>query len=120
MSDDEGSSTTLVCALRSPDYTGESGGDRPGHIPGSLSVPYPDLLNDDGTFSTERTRKALQEREIDQDAEVIVYCGGGINAAGAALAFVEAGYPQPRVFDGSLSEWRSHPDLPLVTGMRPR
>ncbi|MHC3004756.1 sulfurtransferase [Gordonia metallireducens] len=120
VSDDEGSPTALVCALRSPDYTGESGGDRPGHIPGSLSVPYPDLLNDDGTFSAERTRKALQQCGIDRDAEVIVYCGGGINAAGAALAFVEAGYPQPRVYDGSLSEWRSHPALPLVTGVLPR
>ncbi|MEO9329694.1 sulfurtransferase [Gordonia aurantiaca] len=120
ISDDESSSTTLVCALRTPDYTGESGGDRPGHIPGSLSVPYPDLLSDDGTFSPERTRELLGQKGIGHDSEVIVYCGGGINASGAALAFVEAGYPRPRVYDGSLSEWRSHPELPLVTGREPR
>ncbi|MDV7101067.1 rhodanese-like domain-containing protein [Gordonia amicalis] len=116
---DEQSSTTLVCALREPDYTGESGGERPGHIPGSLNVPFPDLLDDDGTFSAERTRSALRARGIDAESDVIVYCGGGINAAGAALAFVEAGLPLPRVYDGSLSEWRMQPDLPLVTGGRP-
>ncbi|QMU21366.1 sulfurtransferase [Gordonia rubripertincta] len=116
----ESPSATIVCALREPDYTGESGGERPGHIPGSLSVPFPDLLNDDGTFSTAKTRKALQSAGIGVDDEVIVYCGGGINAAGAALAFAEAGYPLPRVYDGSLSEWRAHPELPLVTGPLPR
>lgn len=120
ISADEDSTTTLICALRTPDYTGESGGDRPGHIPGSLSVPFPDLLSDDGTFSPERTRKVLEGVGIGPDSDVVVYCGGGINASGAALAFVEAGYPLPRVYDGSLSEWRSDPDLLLVTGPDPR
>ena len=50
---------------------------------------------------------------------VVAYCGGGVNAAGLALAFVNAGLQLPQVYDGSLNEWRDHAELGLVTGPAP-
>ncbi|MEV6345214.1 rhodanese-like domain-containing protein [Actinoplanes sp. NPDC051851] len=85
---------TLVCALRAEQFAAE-------HIPGSVNVPYLALLRDDGTIDLDRARSSAVE------ASSIVYCGGGINAAGLILALVAAGLPAPRLFDGSLNAWRA-------------
>lgn len=92
----------LVCALRKERFDA-------GHIPGSVSLPYNDLLSPDGTLDRDlvRTRAA----GIALGADSIVYCGGGINAAGLILALDAAGLPLPRLYDGSLNEWRAHRDI---------
>lgn len=106
----------LVCALRSPEFLGDPERDRSGHIPGSVNLPYPDLLADDGTISVERTRALAAELGISDGADVIAYCGGGVNAAGLALAFAQAGLGVPRVYDASLNEWRARTELPMALG----
>ncbi|MFC4071713.1 sulfurtransferase [Actinoplanes subglobosus] len=101
-----GSSTgTLVCALRQERFEA-------GHIPGSTSLPYPELLRADGTVDV----AVVRERAAGLTPDTIVYCGGGINAAGLLLALDAAGLPLPRLYDGSLTEWRSDPSRPLDTG----
>jgi thiosulfate/3-mercaptopyruvate sulfurtransferase len=47
---------------------------------------------------------------------VILYCGGGISAAGAALALTLLGRQDITLYDGSLEEWSQDPSRPLVTG----
>ncbi|WP_369804833.1 hypothetical protein [Pseudonocardia sp. Ae717_Ps2] len=42
----------------------------------------------------------------------MLYCGGGINAAGLALALAGRGRDDVALYDGSLTEWRSA-GLPL-------
>ncbi len=45
----------------------------------------------------------------------MVYCGGGIAAAGTAFALRRAGHPDVAVYDGSLDEWAADPHAPLVS-----
>jgi thiosulfate/3-mercaptopyruvate sulfurtransferase len=47
---------------------------------------------------------------------VILYCGGGISAAGIALALTLLGREDIALYDGSLEEWSQDPSRPLVTG----
>jgi thiosulfate/3-mercaptopyruvate sulfurtransferase len=104
----------VVCALRREEYLGV--GAAAGHIPGSSSLPYPDVLRPDGTVSVPAVRAAAESLGLDRARGATLYCGGGINAAGLALALTEAGYGGLTVYDGSLGEWRADPSRPLVTG----
>ncbi|WP_300682778.1 rhodanese-like domain-containing protein [Nocardioides sp.] len=110
--------TTLVCALREVEYRGDPERERTGHIPGSLSLPFPDTLDAAGRYDAAATRERADALGVGA-GPVLAYCGGGVNAAGLALAFVHAGLDLPRVYDGSLNEWRAHPELPLVVGTEP-
>ncbi|GAA1623531.1 sulfurtransferase [Actinoplanes couchii] len=92
----------LVCALRTERFDA-------GHIPGSVSLPYNSLLYPDGTLDVAAVRS--RAAGIGLDATSVVYCGGGINAAGLILALDAAGLPLPRMYDGSLSEWRTRRDI---------
>ena len=114
----EGRSTArLVCALRHAEFTGEESDDpRRGHIPGSFNVPFRDTLDALGRIDLSRVRQEALRAGLDRAAEIFLYCGGGINAAGLALALREAGYDSTRIYDGSLNEWRANPALMLETG----
>jgi 3-mercaptopyruvate sulfurtransferase SseA len=114
----ETSAPALVCALREVEYLGDPARERSGHIPGSLSLPYPSLLDAKGRYNAEATRQLAAALGVDR-RPVVAYCGGGVNAAGLALAFVDAGLQLPQVYDGSLNEWRDHAKLGLVTGPAP-
>jgi len=51
----------------------------------------------------------------DPARRIVVYCGGGIAAAGTGFALRQAGHPDVAVYDGSLDEWAADPAAPLVT-----
>lgn len=85
-----------------------------GHIPGAVSAPTTDNLDDEGAFLSEqelRTRFA----GLGVQPSVAVYCGSGVTAAHEALALALAGY-QPVLYPGSWSEWSNHPDRPVALG----
>jgi thiosulfate/3-mercaptopyruvate sulfurtransferase len=46
----------------------------------------------------------------------ITYCGVGISATSDALALTLLGESDVAVYDGSLHEWTSNPELPLEIG----
>jgi thiosulfate/3-mercaptopyruvate sulfurtransferase len=107
----------LVCATQRAEFTGEASDDpRRGHIPGSFSSPYRDLLDDMGRIQLDRARREALRMGLDQAGAVVLYCGGGINAAGLALGLAAAGYASPVIYDGSLNEWKADPTLPLEIG----
>ena len=90
---------------------------RPGHIAGSVNVPYASLLNVDGTFAKpEHLRSAFESVGALAKPRVICYCGGGISATMDALALTLLGHPNVAVYDGSLSEWAADPALPMQAG----
>lgn len=112
----EPESARLVCGLRAEDFDGtSSAASRRGHIPGSVNVPYLSLLDGDGRL--DRVRAAEFAALLrDDDLPAVLYCGGGINAAGLALALHVGGFDEARLYDGSLSEWFLEASLPLDVG----
>ncbi|GAB7353711.1 hypothetical protein MBLNU459_g4113t1 [Dothideomycetes sp. NU459] len=80
-----------------------------GHIPGSISVPVPELL--DPTTKTllpkDQLKKIFEAKGIDPSKPIISSCGTGVTASVIDAALTEAGYSEKgrRVYDGSWTEW---------------
>ena len=86
-----------------------------GHIPGAVSAPTTENVNEDGTF---RPQAALAARfaALGATAEPVgVYCGSGVTAAQEVLALTLAGIPAA-LYLGSWSEWITDPARPVATG----
>jgi len=90
---------------------------RAGHIPGSRSVPFTTLLNDDRTMkSPEECRAIFEAAGVDLSKPVITTCGSGVTAAILALALERLGHRQWSLYDGSWAEWGMFPTVPVATG----
>jgi thiosulfate/3-mercaptopyruvate sulfurtransferase len=87
---------------------------RSGHIPGSLNLPYPKLLNSDGTFkSVSELKNIFEQAGIDLSKPVANTCGSGVTASIVALALAILGHRHVSVYDGSWSEWGADESLPI-------
>jgi thiosulfate/3-mercaptopyruvate sulfurtransferase len=92
-------------------------GMRSGHIPGSASLPYTELLARDQTMlPPEALRARFAKAGVDGSRRVVTSCGSGITACILTLAMVRAGLPPGAVYDGSWTEWGGRPDTPVETG----
>ncbi|MFJ9900080.1 sulfurtransferase [Streptomyces sp. NPDC091280] len=110
---------TLVCALPPGGYDGSvpTRYSRRGHIPGSRSLPGRGLLDESGHVLPHAELASRVGAVLDPEASpVVLYCGGGISAAGAALALTLLGRTDISVYDGSLEEWSKDPSRPLESG----
>lgn len=89
-----------------------------GHIPGALNHHWKNNLDEHGRFlPPERLRRGFQELYAGVRAdEIVFYCGSGVSACHNLLAAVHAGYPLPRLYAGSWSEWSSDPSRPVAVG----
>lgn len=90
---------------------------RAGHIPGSRSLPYTELLNDDKTMkSPDECRQIFEAAGVDLDKPIITSCGSGVTAAVLALALERMGHKHWSLYDGSWAEWGMFPTVPVATG----
>ena len=112
---------TLLDARGAKQYQGgpsEPGQPPQGHIPGAISAPASDDLDDDLLRSDEQIRSRFEAIGVIPGAEVGTYCGGGVAASLQALVLASVGITAP-VFIGSWSAWSSDPARPVATGPSP-
>lgn len=117
----ESNSEQIVDARSAARFRGEAPepreGLRSGRIPGSLNLPYTDLLNGDGTLKpAEELRTIFQKAGVDLNQPVATTCGSGVTASILALALAILGHRHVSVYDGSWSEWGADEALPIATG----
>ena len=91
---------------------------RPGHIPQSRNLPFPDLLDPkDKTFlSAEQIKAKFDASGLDLGKPIVASCGSGVTACVVALGGFLVGKNDIPVYDGSWSEWGLREDVPAATG----
>jgi thiosulfate/3-mercaptopyruvate sulfurtransferase len=111
----------ILDARSAPRFRGEVPEPRPGlragHIPGSKSIPYSEVLNPDGTMKHPAALRAVFEMaEVDLRKPAITSCGSGVTAAILSLALERIGHRNHALYDGSWAEWGMYDDLRVATG----
>jgi thiosulfate/3-mercaptopyruvate sulfurtransferase len=91
-------------------------GVRSGHMPGSLNLPFSEVVADGRLKGPDAVRAALAQAGIDAARPVITSCGSGVSAAILALALDSIGAPVKAIYDGSWAQWGSRDDKPVATG----
>ncbi len=87
---------------------------RPGHIPGSRSVPCRENLDASGRLLPAADLRA--RFAVDDADEVVSSCGSGVTACHNLLAMEQAGLGRGRLFPGSWSQWSRDPARPVQNG----
>ncbi len=88
-----------------------------GHIPGAMSRPSSQNLNEDGVFKSAEELKAEFEAVLARRSgmPIVNTCGSGVTACCNHLSMKMAGFEPLGVYIGSWSEWVSDPARPIST-----
>lgn len=87
---------------------------RGGHVPGSVNLPFSDLVGPDGTMlPPAELRGRLVEAGIDLSRPVVATCGSGTSACALVLSLHLIGHTQTAVYDGAWTEWGGQSDTPI-------
>lgn len=105
-------------------YTGKGPWRLPGHIPGSINLPWRNMM-DDGNPAllkpNEELDMMLEEHGVDRNRTIICSCGTGREATNefVLLKWFYL-YPNVRLYEGAFTEWSTRrPDNPTVEGPEP-
>jgi len=105
-------------------YQGQGPWIKAGHIPGAINVPWKSFMSPDNPRllkSDAEIREVLDKHAITPEKTVICSCGTGREATNEFLLFKwYLSYPKVKIYEGSFTEWSSHPENPTVTGPNPR
>lgn len=104
----------LIDARSSDRFLGETKeprvGLRSGHIPGSINIPYTDLLRDGQFLTKEELVKILPQH----NKPLLFSCGSGVTACIDLIAYELIGNTTPKaIYDGSWTEWGQIESLPI-------
>ena len=88
---------------------------RPGRIPGSVNVPAGDLVDSETYIyqPIEAIRQTFEEAGLSASKRAITYCAGGVAASAGAFALEMLGHKDWALYDNSLLEWSTKPELPM-------
>jgi len=120
-----GSPRQTILDVRLPEeYSGElfrpnarpGEGQRAGHVPGAVHVPWQTAINEDGTFKVPDELRALYlECGVTPDREIIPYCTVGGRSSNTWFTLSQLlGYPSVRLYEASWAEWGQTPGLPIA------
>jgi thiosulfate/3-mercaptopyruvate sulfurtransferase len=90
------------------------GGNMPhGQIPGSVRLPWSDLLGETGRLIAASSLLALTNGlDLDRTRETVVYGSFGVDTALSWLALRNAGFEEVLSYDRGWAEWSTLPGLP--------
>ncbi|HEJ9121506.1 TPA: 3-mercaptopyruvate sulfurtransferase [Serratia marcescens] len=104
-----GTPVQIIDARAAPRFYAEAPEPRPGlhrgHIPGSINIPYGELLENGRFKSLEALRQTFNDKGVDINGPIITSCGSGVTAAVLAFGLLSLGAPQVKLYDGAWSEW---------------
>jgi len=112
----------VIDARAAPRFRGEADEPRPtkhrGHIPGSVNVPFADLIDDKTRclLPVDQLKTRFDAAGIDPKRPVTISCGSGVTACTVALALDLLGVQDVAVYDGSWAEWGNRDDTPIDKG----
>jgi thiosulfate/3-mercaptopyruvate sulfurtransferase len=87
---------------------------RGGHVPGSVNLPFTDLVRSDGTvLPPEELRRRLAQAGIDLSRPVVATCGSGTSACALVLSLHLIGHTKTALYDGAWAEWGGRTDTPV-------
>jgi thiosulfate/3-mercaptopyruvate sulfurtransferase len=87
---------------------------RGGHVPGSRSLPFTELLSAEQTLlPAAELRARFEARGVGAHSAVVTSCGSGLTAAVLNLGLEVAGLPMGALYDGSWSEWGARAETPI-------
>jgi thiosulfate/3-mercaptopyruvate sulfurtransferase len=113
-------SAQIIDARASARFKGDAPEPRPGlrwgHIPGSLNVPWREVVADGRIKPADDVKAAFAKAGVDLARPLITTCGSGVTAAILLLALETIGKSGVVLYDGSWSEWGARSDLPVAKG----
>jgi thiosulfate/3-mercaptopyruvate sulfurtransferase len=104
--------------LLAPAHLPQEQAQRGGHIPTAKNVPWSKAAEEDGTFKSDDTLRALYGGAgVDFETDTIAYCRIGERSAHTWFVLHELlGQPNVKNYDGSWTEYGSLVGVPIKTG----
>lgn len=114
----------ILDVRRESEYNGMETGNnmRGGHIPGAIQLEWNRMLSKSkqwegvNFFMSEVEMHALLDKYgVSKDKTTVVHCQAGVRASFTFFCLKMLGYPEVKLYDGSMGEWANTDQTPLVT-----